>query len=196
MRLPRDLAVTLIPFMGIVATLSGAEADEFPRYSALQYSEANGISQNDIMIGSFDNNDYLTYAAVDFGDLGEGNTMRISYAKDNNHGKMEARLGGPQGTKIGEFFPWRTGSWENFIETYLEISEVEGVHDLTFVAKDQWGVLNLKWFELTSEGNNTEWEALIGKKMKKIHSRSSNERKTKTHFFLNRREFPRSTELA
>jgi len=182
MRPPRDLALTLIPFMGIVATLMGAEANEFPRYSALQYSEANGISQNDIMIGSFDNNDYLTYAAVDFGDLGEGNTIRISYAKDNNHGKMEARLGGPQGTKIGEFFPWRTGSWENFIETYLEISEVEGVHDLTFVAKDQWGVLNLKWFELTSEGNNTEWEALIGKKIKPSFRQKVISSKTQIYF--------------
>jgi len=123
-------------------------AKEYSRISASQYSTQKGVrfgtSQN---MGYFDNNDYVTYSQVNFGSPGSTDGIRLSYAKANDGGRVEVRLGGPTGTLLTEFQPVKTDGWGKYMEAYLGIEGVSGVHDITFVGKDVWGVMNLAWFE-------------------------------------------------
>ncbi len=100
-------------------------------------------------IGWIDSGDYLMYASANFGPSGTTKGIKINYSKGNNGGRIEVRLGaGTTGQLIGEFNPAHTSGWHNFMTAYIEIDDVEGVNDITFVAKDSGGVLDLAWFEL------------------------------------------------
>ena len=123
------------------------EPDIFAEIQATHYFDSKGICGDDA-VGCFDNTDYITYGPVNFGPSGTTKTIKVLFAKANGGGRMEVRLGGSTGTLIGEFKPWNTGGWNNYVEGVFTVDDVEGVHDVTFVAKDSSGVLNLKTFQL------------------------------------------------
>jgi hypothetical protein len=156
MRLLRSLALPLIPFMGIVG--AAIEDELFAKVDANEWSSMKGIQMHSggETIGWFDNGDHMTYESLNFGPLGTTKSIRLSYSKGSNNGRVEIRLGGPEGTLIGEFYPKRTGSWGNYQDAYVTISGVEGVHDVTFVARDDSGVLNLENFSLLGFDPNDE----------------------------------------
>ena len=122
------------------------------RIDAREYSTQSGTTVgSDFGVGWYDNNDFLTYSNINFGSAGTTTGIRLRYAKNNNGGKVEIRLDGPEGPLLATFTPSRTGGWYTFVEGYVSINGVSGVHDLSFVGKDAGGVLNLLWFELTDE---------------------------------------------
>jgi hypothetical protein len=136
----------------IEGTLGAAIEDElFAKVDADEYSSMKGIYMHTggETIGCFHNGDHMTYESLNFGPLGTTKSIRVSYAKKNTGGRMEIRLGGPEGTLIGELYPSRTASWSDYQDAYVNIKKVEGVHDVTFVGRDKSGVLNLENFELT-----------------------------------------------
>jgi hypothetical protein len=116
--------------------------------NATSYSSQKGtrLVDGNRAIGYFDNGDYFNYDSLNFDSV---RSVCITYSKGNSNGKLELTLDGPDGEKVGEFRPSRTGSWYDYKTTCINIKEVEGEHDLTFVAKDTWGVLNLEKFELS-----------------------------------------------
>ena len=129
-------------------------SDEYSRIPATEYADQNGIELaigRSTFVGSFDRGDYVTYANVNFGPAGTTKSVDISYAKGNSGGKVEVMLGGAGGTKVGELKPSNTGGWGNWAEANISLDvDVDGIHDLTFVAKGTWGVLNLEWFQLSN----------------------------------------------
>ena len=121
----------------------------FPSVIASDFSEQKGIRAFDGGFGHFDNGDYIKYDKLDYGPSGTTKSMTFEYAKSNIGGHMEVRLGDENGILIGEFKPTRTGSWETYVTEYMNIKDVTGVHNVTFVGKGSWGVLNLRSFALT-----------------------------------------------
>jgi hypothetical protein len=120
-----------------------------PRIAASDYSNQLGTTLFSGGVGWYDNNDYLTYTHVNFGPAGTTNGIHIRYAKANNGGNVEVRLGGPTGTLVGVFNPAYTGGWDKWVDAYVGLDDtVSGIHDLCFVAKDSSGVMNMAWFEL------------------------------------------------
>merc|ERR550539_2094943 len=120
-------------------------------FVATDYASQSGTNSHSgkTTVGWFDNNDYLTYASANFGPSGTTKAIRINYSKGTHNGRVEVRLGvGTTGQLIGEFKPASTSGWHNFMTSYIDIEDVEGVHDITLVAKDIGGVLDLAWFEL------------------------------------------------
>jgi len=129
-----------------LATIAAAD---FFAQSGTRVESTNGN------VGYFDNNDFISYGPINFGASGTTKTIRVEFAKANNGGTMEAWLNGSDGTHtgsdarlLGVFEPWHTGGWHNYKFDVFAIEDVDGVHDLTFVGKDNGGVLNLKSFEL------------------------------------------------
>ena len=118
-----------------------------------EYSSQNGIQlgNNGETIGHFDNGDHVTYESLNFGPYGTTKSILLSYAKGNRNGRLEIRLGGLEGELIGEFLPTNTGGWGEYIDTHVNIKDVEGVHDLTFVGREVSGVLNLGQFQLSDK---------------------------------------------
>ena len=122
------------------------------RIDASEYSTQLGTTVgSNFGIGYYDNNDFLTYSNINFGTDGTTTGIRIRYAKNNNGGQVEIRLGGPDGALLATFKPSYTGGWLMFMDGYVGIDGVSGVHDLTFVGKDASGVMNMLWFELSGE---------------------------------------------
>jgi len=104
-------------------------------------------------ISHFDRNDFMLYDDVWFGGAGETTEIRIRFAKGNRRGKMEVRLDGLHGKKIGTFVPWMTArrSWSTYVEGTFDIDgTIEGLHKLVFIGKDSRGVMNIDWFELAA----------------------------------------------
>ncbi len=117
---------------------------------ATEYSDQSGLRSTYDKLTHFDQNDYVTYSSLNFGPAAATKSIRLSYAKGNHNGKVEMRLGGPQGEIIATYSPQNTGGWFNFVTVDVPIDSVEGVHDLTFVGKDSGGVWDPEWFELSS----------------------------------------------
>ena len=133
--------------------------------NAIDFLVHEGIRvENGENIVSFDSDDFITYGSINFGQSGTTKSIRLYYAKGNREGaKLEARLGGREGEIIGEYIPLRTQGWNSYKTTYFNIKDVEGIHDLTFVGKNGNGVMHLKWFELSKEGDNdVQWNPIIG----------------------------------
>merc|ERR1719384_582478 len=121
----------------------------YPRRNAVEYENASGIwVKNGNLIASFDNNDFVTYKNLNFGPSGTTKSVRMSYSKGNQGGKIELRLGDLTGPIIGEFSTSFTGGWNSFKTVDIIIDDVEGINDLTIVGRDSWGVLDIEWFQL------------------------------------------------
>ena len=89
-------------------------------------------------VGNIDNNEWMTYSNIDFGDSPQYSQIMIRYSKDGGtpSGKLEVKLG--NGTVIGNFVnPSITGSWDTYVEAYISITDsIQGIHDVTFTALD------------------------------------------------------------
>jgi hypothetical protein len=122
---------------------AGVEADEHSVQKGI-YMIGGGK-----VVGGFDHDDFVTYESLNFGPSGTTKSIRVNYAKGNTKGIVLVKLGDEGGKVIGEFRPVFTGSWSTFIDAFINIKDVSGVHDVTFVGKGNSGVLNLRSFELT-----------------------------------------------
>lgn len=126
-------------------------ASEYSNQRGVQFFETGHSAPYDFGIGWYDTGDYMTYANVNFGPIGTSKSIKISYAKGNSGGTIIAKLGGSDGTQIGQFTPQHTGGWYSWAVGTITLDiEVDGIHDLTFVATGGSGVLNLQWFELAA----------------------------------------------
>merc|ERR1712079_12669 len=87
-------------------------------------------------------------SSLNFGSSGTTSSIRVTYSKHSNGGRIEMRLDGPDGDIIGEFSPSNTGSWDVYEDEMVAIDHIDGVHDLTFVGKDVNWIMKMKSFEL------------------------------------------------
>merc|ERR1712157_15274 len=125
----------------------------FPLVKAIDYDSQMGTRPVDRSIGHFDNNDYVTYNSLNFGDTGITKSILLRYSKGNPDNKgqtIELRIGGPDGEVIGEFSPSNSGSWTLYTTAIIEIDDVTGINDLTFVGKGGSGILNIAYFQLSA----------------------------------------------
>ena len=151
-----DKGILSLAEVQIDGVLDDAPVQElFVHVNAGDYSEQSGTYYRDVRgpIGWFDDGDYLEYSRLDFGLPGTTQSILISYAKSNfnSNAKMEVRIDGIEGKVIGKFVPPSTGSWSTYELGTINIDAVAGVHDLYFVAAGANGVLNLEWFQLSSD---------------------------------------------
>ncbi len=130
-------------------------AVEFSRIEAYKYSTQKGTQiLSGGVIGYFDNDDFVTYSNINFGDRPSTttNSILMNYARGvSTEGNIEVRLGGPTGTIIADFLFPSTGGWDNYQNFAVSVSGFDGVHNLTFVGRGEPGLMNLKWFELSDE---------------------------------------------
>ena len=93
----------------------------------------------------------MTYSSINFGPAGNLKSILTNYAKDNDGGKVELRIGGNTGTLSASFYLDNTGRWGSVQLKFTLISEVEGVHDLTFSAKGMASVMSMFSFQLSEK---------------------------------------------
>ena len=135
-----------------------------PKVNGSAFALQKGLQVSGTIVSNWDTNDYATYASVNFGEAGTTKGIKINYAKGNDGGKIEIRLGGTtSGTTIAEFSPAHTGGWGAYSTAYIGLpdSGVSGLQDLTFVGKGRNGVLNLAYFELSDFADRTVVHTVI-----------------------------------
>ena len=135
----------------VEGTAGAAITDElYAEVEADEYSVQKGtyMTGGGKHVGYFGTDDFVTYESLNFGPSGTTKSMTFEYAS-YGHGSMEVRIGDENGILIGEFKPTRTGSWETYVTEYMNIKDVTGVHNVTFVGKGSSGILNLRSFALT-----------------------------------------------
>lgn len=137
----------------------------FPLYSRFNASQV--VAQSGVVIGNtigyVDLDDWWGYRNVYFGAVSDTTRIRIRYNKATDGGTLQVRLGTHSGQVIATFAPWKTGEdWGNWVETYFDIDvPVEGLHQVTFVAKDiNHGLFGLDWWELAPPPPPTEGPTL------------------------------------
>ena len=129
----------------------------FPKVIAIDYDVQSGtdLVNDGAHVGYIDNNDYLTYNSLNFGPSETTKGVQLRYAKNSVGGKLELRIGGPDGTLIGEFSPATTGGWNTFTTVHIEIDDVIGIQNLTLVGKYD-SLMNIDWFELSAYASTPE----------------------------------------
>ena len=144
----------------------------YPKILGTDYAEQYGTQSSGTTITHMDNNDYLSYASVNFGDTGATKGILVNYSKGNDNGRIEVRLGDTTGTLIANFSPARTGGWDVFQTAYvdLRVDDIEGVEDVTIVCKDVGGCMNLAWFELSDFSDRSGLHADIAASAYSIQS--------------------------
>jgi hypothetical protein len=59
----------------------------------------------------------------------------LNYSKDNTGGDVDILLDGIEGNTIVTFVPKITDDWTKYTMGSLTLKDIEGVHDVTFMAK-------------------------------------------------------------
>ena len=148
-----SLHPSVTPSAAPTALPTAGPREEPLRVKATDYDEQRGTQGVSIggvsVVGYFDNNDYVTYK-LNFGLSGTYKRIKFHYARRTAGGRIEIRLGGPSGQKIGQFVTKDTGGWGNFITETIDlgVQDISGYQDLTFRGVGTYGLWNLKWFEL------------------------------------------------
>ena len=130
-------------------------SDIYSRIDATAYSNGSGIKFGNNGAGDWVTDDFLTYSHINFGPPGTTDGICIRYAKGGVGGMIEIREGGPTGPVLSEFKPARTEGGSNYIEAYIGLDSLDGVHEISFVAKDKasGNVMNMDWFELSQRND-------------------------------------------
>ena len=104
-----------------------------------------GDSKTGVYVTKIENGDYLMVRSVD---LGKGaKKIEAGVASNAKGGRIEIRLGSPDGELLGSLEVKNSGSWQNWITAKAKLKKRAGKHDLCFVFTGGDGELfNFDWW--------------------------------------------------
>ena len=129
---------------------SVANVDPFKRVEAETIAWSEGLktasdSQTGVYVSKIDNGDYLIVRSVDFGKGAKA--FEASVASASKGGKIEIRLGNPNGVLLGTINVKNTSGWKNWKTVKGKMKKTSGVHDVCFVFKgSESDLFNFDWW--------------------------------------------------
>lgn len=119
--------------------LSWMRLGEGPQIRSDSHAESNGpltadCSEGGRCVGWIASGHSLLYKGITFGARSEKITFRAA-APSGQGGRIEMRLGGPNGALIGTCLIGGTGDWQTWQDFYAPIKPTSGVHDLFLAFK-------------------------------------------------------------
>lgn len=111
------------------------------------------------VVGSFDGDDWVSYAGVDFGDGRD--LVRLNVATDDPYENQtfEIRVDSPEGPVIANFRVDSTGGFDNFSEQFAAIVPTSGVHDVYVKAVGWAGIGDVDTISFLTSGTHVEAES-------------------------------------
>ncbi len=110
--------------------------------------DTESCSEGGQNVAYIENGDYIGFKGVNFKN-GEADSMDFRVSSNGSGGTLEVRIGGIDGTKIGEIDIKSTGDWQKWTTLNCKIEKVTGVHDVYFVFKGGESYLyNINWWRL------------------------------------------------
>lgn len=135
------------------------EAEDFSEMSGI---EAETCSEGGQDIGYIENEDYVVYKGINFGNGAK--SFEASVASATSGGNIEIRLDSPTGTLVGTCAVAGTGDWQSWTTATCDVSGASGVHDLylKFTGGESY-LFNLNWWKF-----NPDTSATPTKKVKSV----------------------------
>lgn len=133
---------------------AGGNTNAFSQIEAEDYSNMSGVQKETCneggqQIGFIENNDYVVFNSVDFGNGATSFDARVSSATSG--GSIEVRLDGLSGTLVGKCAVAGTNGWSTWTTKSCAINGASGVHNLYLKFTGGTGfLLNMNWFKFTS----------------------------------------------
>jgi len=125
--------------------------DAYTTIEAESYDQTSGVTRTASDVGSLDNNDWLKFAAVDFGSTGARSVQfNLAVPASNSGGTIEIRADGTSGTLLGTLKIQTTGSYATFFTQRVNIAFISGVHDVYLVFKNGTSLGNLDSFKFST----------------------------------------------
>ncbi len=115
------------------------------------FDAAQGVQSSGGVVGYMDNGDYLQYRNVDFGSGATSFSALIAVDPGYAGQKIELRLNGAGGTKVGELTLASTGGWGTSRWQTATFPAISGVQDLFLVVKGTYGAGNLDKFRFGTD---------------------------------------------
>lgn len=141
----RDGLIPPVPRTASGAGPSEQRIDATGRHEAEDYQAASGwgidqqrepTGEGDRYVNVYSSNTWIRFDKVDFGNGVSSLEAFLSAAKPLKGGKIELRLGSPDGALIGECTVPQSKHWFNWVTSQCKVSaEAKGVHDLYLVMK-------------------------------------------------------------
>ena len=125
------------------------QTNQLIKIEAEEYTEQSGIELEGPGIGYFDNDDWLKYEAVDFGDGGHNSIMfNLAVGDSYAGGKIIVRVGSLSGTVIAEHTVKPTEGWTNYASQITAIDEsITGINDIYIQGSvSSGGIANIDYF--------------------------------------------------
>ena len=118
------------------------------RFSSQNGIEVENCEEGGQDVGFIENGDYIVFKGIDFKG-GEAKSADFRVSSNGNGGTIEIRVGGLDGTKIGEVEVPVTGGWQTWKTVTTDISNMTGIHDVYLVFKGGESYLfNVNWWKL------------------------------------------------
>jgi arabinoxylan arabinofuranohydrolase len=114
------------PQVGHVNPFAKVEAETFADQKGIETEPCSAGGMN---VCNIENGDWITIKGVDFGTKG-AKRFAAKAASETQGGKIELRLGGPDGTLVGTCEVTNTGGWQSWKNSLCEIKGANGVQDL------------------------------------------------------------------
>jgi alpha-L-arabinofuranosidase len=133
------------------------------RIPAVNYSDKQEVgkdscSEGGQCVGWINNNDWICYEGVDFGERSE--EMEFRAASDLRGGIIEILLDSPNGEPLGTCSVPNTGGWQSWATFNAKIKAVSGIQTicLVFKAKQMEDAVDVRlWYAKVDSDNTTIW---------------------------------------
>jgi lysophospholipase L1-like esterase/chitodextrinase len=128
----------------VATTAQPTPVDPYDGFGAAEYDGQSGITLNGSDLNSLDDGDWIRFSDVDFGSGANSVQMQLALPASNRGGRIEFRIGDPDGALVGTHVVQATGSWGTYFTQHTSISGLNGERDLYVVFKGRSGVANLR----------------------------------------------------
>lgn len=117
---------------------------------AVQFADGSGVSTSAGALTSLDDGDWVKYSPVAFGDDIRSLKIKLGVPASSAGGRIDIRLGSPNGQLIGSHSIQPTGSYTTRYWQNVNISGVSGQHDLYFVFNGSGGMASIEAFQFST----------------------------------------------
>ncbi|MBK5297018.1 MAG: carbohydrate-binding protein [Vicinamibacteria bacterium] len=152
----RSFAYTLAGYAGATFTWTGAQTGDYAvaastQMQASSFTTSSGLqtetctdSNGGLNVGYADDGDQLVFKQVNFpGTLG---AVDVRVASAGSGGRIDIRIGAPEGPLIASVTVPITGGWQSWRTVSSSMSGVSGVHDVYLVFDGTTSIGNVNWF--------------------------------------------------
>ncbi|MDD3079943.1 MAG: glycoside hydrolase family 76 protein [Paludibacter sp.] len=129
---------------------SKIEAENFNYIKTIYTAHDSNSEDETLNLTNIRNGAWAAYYNVDFGNRTASRVM-FRYAAIYDGGKIEIRLGNPQGNLVGSFDVTATAGWDDYQYGLCNIQEISGRQNIYLVFSGSGNIININYFRFETD---------------------------------------------